>query len=131
MPAGVIQPTVPYCRACGWDFIKSPNRDADAMCDSCGDDLTQSFGTAGDGPTDLVATPGSLEVVFTWVDNPLADSTEFRSTTDGPPFSPITTETSPHSVAGLEGEVISGQVRSVVSGFSGEWTAAEEATVLA
>lgn len=131
MPAGTIAPTVPYCRACGWDFIGSPNRDDDTFCDACGDDLTQSFGTAGEPPTALLATAGSLQVTFTWTDNPLADSTDFRSQIDGGPFTEVLGDTSPTIIAALEGEVVSGQVRSVVSGIDGPWSAAEEATALA
>ena len=131
MAAGVISPTIPYCRACGWDFINSPDRASDDFCDSCGDDLLESGSATIIPPTVLLATAGSLSVSFTWVDNPLADSTDFRSQIDGGAFTVVSPDTSPTVIAALEGEVVSGQVRSVTNGIAGAWSTADEATALA
>ncbi len=131
MPAGVITSTVPYCRACGWDFVNTIDKNTDLICDSCGDDLLESG--AGDlvPPTVLLATAGSLSVSFTWVDNPAADTTDFRSQIDGGAFTVVSPDTSPTVIAALEGEVVSGSVRSVINGIAGPWSTADEATALA
>lgn len=131
MAAGVIAPTAPYCRACGWDFVNSPDRAADDVCDSCGDDLTNSGAGGVAPPTALLATAGSLQVTFTWTDNPEADTTDFRHQTDGGVFTLVSPDTSPTVVVAGAGEVVSGQVRSVIGGFAGPWSAADEATATA
>ncbi len=131
MPAGVIAPTVPYCRACGWDFVNSPDRAADDVCDSCGDPLINSGSDTIIPPTALLATAGSLQVTFTWTDNVLADSTDFRHQTDGGAFTVVSPDTSPTVVVAGAGEVVSGQVRSVTNGVAGAWSTADEATATA
>ena len=131
MAAGAITATTPYCRACGWDFIQSGNLDSDQFCDSCGDDLTESLGAPADPPTALSATGGSLQVSFSWTDNPAADTTDFRHRTDGGAFTVVSPDTSPTVVVAADGEVVSGQVRSVVSGIAGDWSAAASDTATA
>lgn len=131
MPAGIVAPTRPYCRSCGWDFINSPNRDLDSHCDSCGDDLVASVGASADAPTALSATGGSLDVDFTWTDNGAADTTDFRHQTDGGAFTVILGDSSPTTVVAAEAEVVSGQVRSVVDGITGPWSVADSDAALA
>lgn len=131
MAAGVIAPTTPYCRACGWDFVNSPDLAGDFTCDSCGDDLLNSLGAGGEPPTALLATAGSLQVTFTWTDNPAADTTDFRSQIDGGAFAEVSPDTSPTVIAALEGEEVCGQVRSVVDGVEGPWSALDCAIALA
>ena len=131
MAAGVIAPTVPYCRACGWDFVNKPDLATDNICDSCGDDLLESGAGTIIPPTVLLATAGSLSVSFTRTDKPHADTTDFRSQIDGGAFTVVSPDTSPTVIAALEGEVVSGQVRSVTNGIAGPWSAADEATALA
>ncbi len=131
MPAGVIAPTAPYCRACGWDFVNTADKNTDKVCDSCGDDLTNSGFDGVAPPTALLATAGSLQVTFTWTDNPAADSTDFRHQTDGGVFTLVSPDTSPTVVVAAAGETVSGQVRSVIGGFAGPWSVADEAIATA
>lgn len=132
MPAGVAIISAPYCRACGWDFVNTPDKNNDSVCDSCGDKLTNSVDPVGQvPPTVLLATAGSLSVSFTWTDNVAADSTDFRSQIDGGVFTVVIGDTSPTVIAALEGETVSGQVRSVTDGVEGPWSAADEAVALA
>ena len=135
MPAGVLAPTFPFCRACGWHVttisFQYPDRAADDICDSCGDDLLESGFAAAEPPTALLATAGSLQVTFTWTDNPDADSTDFRHQTDGGAFTLVSPDTSPTVVVAGAGEVVSGQVRSVLNGVAGAWSTADEATATA
>ncbi len=120
MAAGVIQKTLPYCRACGWDYVLTNDRGSDLVCDSCGDDLTNSGSPAGlAAPTNPGSTPGAADVTFTWTSNPEADSDESRFSVDGDPFSSFITDTSPTSVAGSAGDVIAFEVRSVVDTVQG------------
>ena len=125
-----ILATTPYCRACGWDYV-ARNANSDVLCDSCGDTLYESQGAAKNPPTLLAAVGGSLIVTFTFTVNPLATTADFRHQTDGGAFTVVSPATSPQVIAGLEGEVISGQVRSVTGGIAGPWSLAAADTVLA
>lgn len=131
MAAGVITATTPYCRACGWDFVGSPNRDSDPYCDSCGDDLNGSLAGAIDPPAALSATGGSLQVTFTWTDNTGADTTDFRHQTDGGDWTVVSPDTSPTVIVAADGEVVGGQVRSITSGVTGPWSATDSDTATA
>lgn len=131
MAAGDVAPTTPYCRACGWDFVRSPNRDNDQFCDACGDPLEFSIGPPIDPPADLAAVGGSLSVTFTWTPTTGADSTDFRSQIDGGAWTLVEGDTSPTVIAAAAGEVVTGQVRSVEAGVDGDWSAAESATATA
>jgi hypothetical protein len=131
MGAGDVAPTSPYCRACGWDFVRSPNLDDDAFCDSCGDDLAVSVGPGIDPPAALDATGGSLVVTFTWTDNVAADSTDFRSSIDGADWVVVSPDTSPTAITAAEGEVVTGQVRSIIDGVTGPWSAVASDTATA
>jgi hypothetical protein len=126
MAAGTIQATTPFCRSCGWDFVAFPNLDDDFRCDACGDDLRGSL-TVGvlDPPTSLSAAGGSLDVTFTWTDEPSADTTDLRHQTDGGAWTTIVSDTSPAVIVAADGEVVNGQVRSVTSGVTGPWSAAD------
>ena len=120
MAAGVIQKTLPYCRACGWDYIQTKDRDADDVCDGCGDDLLNSGDPSSvDAPTNPGSTPGVADVTFTWTSNPEADFDQTRSLVDAGQFGPWVTDTSPTTVVGAAGNVITFQIRSVVNTVSG------------
>ena len=124
MAAGTIAPTSPYCRACGWDFIQSPNLDDDQFCDACGDDLVASIGSVPFlPPSGFTAVGGSLAVTFTWIANVDADSTDFRHQTDGGAWTTVIGDTSTTVVVAAEGEEVCGQLRSVTDGVNGAWTA--------
>ena len=132
MPAGVMAPTTPYCRACGWDFVQSPNLGDDGFCDACGDDLEQSIGSVPLlPPSGFTATPASLSVSFAWIDNVDADTTDFRHQTEGGAWTVVSPDTSPTVVVAAEGEEVCGQLRSVADGVDGDWTASSCATATA
>ncbi len=120
MAAGVIQKTLPYCRSCGWDYVQTNDRGSDLVCDSCGDDLTNSGDTAGlAAATNPGSTPGVADVVFTWTTNPDSDFDETRFLVDVGQFGPWITDTSPTTVVGAAGNSITFQIRSVVNTVSG------------
>ena len=120
MPAGVLQATLPYCRSCGWDYVQTNDKGSDLVCDSCGDELTNSGDAGGlDAATTPGSTPGVADVTFTWVENADADDTETRASVDGAAFSAWTSDTSPTIVAGTAGQVIVFQIRSVMNSVSG------------
>lgn len=120
MPAGVLQKTLPYCRACGWDYVQTNDKGSDLICDGCGDDLDNSGSVIGLAvaatPT---STPGVADVVFGWVENVAADDTETRSSVDGGAFSPWVSDTTTTTVVGAAGDEIIFQIRSVVDSVSG------------
>ena len=132
MAAGVAIIPSPYCRACGWDFVNTPDRNNDSICDSCGDDLANSVDPVGLlPPSGFTAVGGSLAVTFTWIDNVDADSTDFRHQTDGGPWTVVIGDTSTTIVVAAEGEEVCGQLRSVTDGIEGPWTASSCDTALA
>ena len=120
MAAGVLQATLPYCRACGWDYVQTNDKGSDLVCDSCGDELVNSGSAAGlDAPDTPGSTPGVADVVFTWVTNPDSDFDQTRQSVDAAPFTPWVTDTSPTTVVGAAGDVIIFQIRSVMNTVSG------------
>ena len=120
MVAGTIQVTLPYCRACGWDYVNANDIGSDDVCDSCGDDLANSGSAVGLAAATLpTSTPGIADVVFGWTENAAADDTETRSSVDGAAFSAWVSDTTTTTVVGAAGEVIVFQVRSVVDSVSG------------
>ncbi len=120
MAAGVLQATLPYCRACGWDYVQTNDKGSDLICDSCGDELANSGDASGlDAPTTPGSTPGVADVTFTWVANPDADFSQTRQSVDAAPFTPWVTDTSPTIVIGAAGDVIIFQIRSVMNTVSG------------
>ena len=132
MAAGTLAPTTPYCRACGWDFVRSPNLDEDQFCDACGDDLTQSIGSVPLlPPSGFTATPGVGTVTFAWTANGDADSTDFRHQTDGGAWTEVIGDTSTTIVVAAAGEEVCGQLRSVTDGVNGAWTPSTCATATA
>ena len=120
--------TIPYCGACGYPQIESPNLQNanDVFCNSCGADIIAFGFTALVPPTTLVATGGSLEVVFTFVVNPEADSTDIATQIDS--GEPVLQEgvTSPVTIVAAEGETVAGVVRSVSNGIPGPWSDSAE-----
>ena len=130
MTAGTIAPTVPYCRACGWDFVKSPNLDSDDFCDACGDSLDASGAGALVPPVAPVATPGSGTVSFAFTVNPAADSTESSESVDGAlaVWSAWAADTSPTVVSAVAGTIVGLRVRSVVNGIPGPYTEQSDTT---
>jgi len=133
MVAGTIAPTVPFCRACGWNIDTElggqfPDLAADDICDSCGDSLLESgFGLVLP-PADLAAVAGVLVVTFTWTEV-VGTTYEFQHQTDGGAFTLVSPATSPQAIAGVTGEVIGGQVRSCVNGVCGPWSTLVSDTV--
>jgi len=123
--------TAPFCSHCGYDFVKK-NVNNDNFCDSCGADLTYSVNPIGLlTPSGVSATPGSLSVTFAWLENVDADSTDFRSQIDGGPWTVVLGDTTTTVIAALEGEEVCGQLRSVIDGVTGPWTASSCATATA
>ncbi len=125
MPAGVIQATTPYCRACGWDFILINTGD-DSVCDSCGDTLAFSLGGGGIPPTDLVAALGTDEVVFTWTE--ALDTSDVQYRIDGGTLVFDDDASSPYTVAAPAVASVSLQVRTVTDATEGPWSAAAVAS---
>ena len=118
MAAGVIAPTAPYCRACGWDFILINTGD-DSICDSCGDQLFESQG-AIPGPADLAGATGTDEVVFTWTAS--AGTDDIRYSIDGAAIVFDDDAASPYTVAAPAVATVQFQVRAVVDGIPGPWS---------
>ncbi len=121
--------TKPFCGACGWDYVRSANRDSDGFCDACGADLSAYDPTLN--PVSVTATAGSLSVSFAWTANVTADTTDFRSRIDGGVYTILTNQTTPNVVAALEGQTVEGSVRSVSSGVVGPWGKVDSAVALA
>lgn len=122
--------TVPNCGACGWTVGGLyPDLNGDAICDACGADLL-AFGFAGlFPPEDLAAVGGSLQVTFTWTEAP--DTSDIRYQIDGGVQVIESPVTSPHVVVAAAGETVSGEVRTVLSGVDGPWSAPESAVATA
>ena len=118
MAAGVIAPTSPYCRACGWDFILINTGD-DSVCDSCGDTLAESQG-GGEGPTDLAGATGTDEVVFTWTAGTDTDDVQYQI--DGGVLVFDDDAATPYTVAAPAVASVSLQVRTVLDGIPGPWS---------
>lgn len=117
--------TTPFCGSCGYDFSKQNTND-DYFCDACGADLSNSVGgtSALAPPTSFAATGQSGGVEFTWVTNPAGEATNLAySIDDGATV--VIQDLSPHVVAGTNGQVIVGRVRTVTDGVPGPWSAAE------
>ena len=114
--------TYPFCGSCGRETYGPPvftDLANDLVCDGCGADLL-AFGYAATvPPTALLATPGSLQVTFTWTANPGADSTESRSKVAANAWSAWATDTSPTVVVAAAGETVLFEVRSIVNGVPG------------
>ena len=120
MPAGVLQATLPYCRSCGWDYVQTNDKGSDLVCDSCGDELTNSGDAGGLAAAATPgSTPGVADVTFTWVTNTDSDFDETRASVDGAAFSAFTVDTSPTTVVGAAGEVIIFQIRSMMNTVGG------------
>ena len=110
--------TFPFCGSCGWDFRENLNNDV--FCDACGADLRRFVDAGQVPPDDLVATPSVTDVSFAFTPNPGADSTEYRSIqTSAPIWTAWAPAVSPIVIAGVEGETICVEVRSVVSAIPG------------
>ena len=115
--------TTPFCGHCGYDFVAKNVGDPN-WCDSCGADLALSVNPVGLlTPSGFTAVGGSLAVTFTWLANVDADSTDFRHQTDGGPWTTVIGDTSTTVVVAAEGEEVCGQLRSVIDGVNGPWTA--------
>ena len=119
MPAGVALVTTPFCRACGWDFV-AINTGDDSIFDSCVDELFNSQGGVGP-PADLVATLGTDEVVFTWTAGTDTDDVQYQI--NGAAFVFDDNATSPYTVAAPAVASVSLQVRTVLNGIPGPWSA--------
>ena len=121
--------TKPFCGACGWDYVRSANRDSDGFCDACGADL--SAYDASLTAVAIVATAASLSVSFAWTENAASDTTDFRSRINGGVYTILLDQTTPNVVVALEADVVEGSVRSIVDGVTGAWGTADSAIALA
>ena len=118
MVAGTIAPTTPFCRACGWDFVRL-NKGDDSICDSCGDQLFESQGGI-EGPADLAGVTGTDEVVFTWTASAGTDDVQYSI--DGAALVFDDDAASPYTVAAPAVAEVCLQVRAVVDGIPGPWS---------
>jgi len=82
-------------------------------------------------PTSLTAVAGSLEVSFTFTADPAADSTELLYDIDSGTPVLVKGVVSGVVVVAAEGEVVSGQVRTVEDAVAGLYSAADSETALA
>ena len=115
--------TRPYCGQCGWTVHNIFGGDAnnDLLCDSCGADLTL-YGWAGfAAPTDLVAALGTDEVVFTWTE--ALDTSDVQYSIDGAAVVFDDDAASPYTVAAPAVASVALQVRTVLDGIPGPWSA--------
>ena len=114
--------TYPFCGSCARETYGPyafEDLADDLVCDGCGADLLAFGFAASIPPTDLLATPGSLQVTFTWTANTAADSTESRSKVAANAWTAWTTDTSPTIVVAGAGETVLFEVRSIVNGVPG------------
>lgn len=82
-------------------------------------------------PTSLVATGGSLEVAFTFTADPAADTTDLLYDIDGGSSVLVQDVTTGVVVVAADGEVVSGQVRTVQDSVAGLYSTAESDTATA
>lgn len=116
--------TRPYCGQCGWTVHNIFGGDAnnDLLCDSCGADLTLYGWEGWVAPDDLVAALGTDEVVFTWTETD--DTNDVQYSINGV-LSPLDDDAaSPYSVPVTAVGEVSFQVRTVLDGIPGPWSAA-------
>ena len=94
----------------------------------------QSEFSAQAPPTVLTATAtagGALDVVFAFTADPAGDTVDLLYTVDAGPGNTVFGVVTGVAIAGLLGEVISGQVRTVQDGVAGVYSSAAADTIVA
>jgi hypothetical protein len=79
-------------------------------------------------PATLVAVAGSLEVSFTFTEDPAGDTVDLFYTIDAAGDTTVEDVTTGVAVVAAEGEVVEGQVRTVQDGVQGVYGAADSET---
>jgi hypothetical protein len=93
--------------------------------------VIQASNSGQSPPTTLVAVAASLAVDFTFTEDPAGDSVDLSYTVDAGPENVVNGVVTGVSIAALEGEVISGKVRTVQAGTPGLYGTADAETALA